>query len=111
MEIQEIQLQQYYPALCADGCNPTLLAYLTDNSTQIERDREHPAVIICPGGAYIDLSDRESEAVALYFLTLGFQAFVLRYSVYPHIYPSQLLEVCAAIMVCMQQTILTFAQW
>lgn len=45
----------------------------------------------------MELSDRESEVIALYFLHLGFQAFVLYYSVSPHTYPSQLLEVSAAV--------------
>ena len=39
-----------------------------------------PALLICPGGAYVYCSDREGEPVALRFLTEGFNAFVLRYT-------------------------------
>jgi len=40
-----------------------------------------PAVLICPGGAYLFTSDREAEPIALAYAAKGFQAFVLRYSV------------------------------
>lgn len=39
------------------------------------------AVIICPGGSYEYVSDREGESVALAFAKVGIQAFVLHYSV------------------------------
>ena len=97
MKIEKIYLKDVYNVLGEDNRNPSLIAYLADNSSQIEKNRKHPGVIICPGGAYIALSDRESEAVALYFLNLGFQAFVLNYSVSPHTYPAQLLEISAAV--------------
>lgn len=35
-----------------------------------------------PGGAYLNLSDREGEPVAIAFARMGYHAFVLRYSVY-----------------------------
>lgn len=54
--------------------------YLMDNSKEIELERKHPAMIICPGGGYLWTSDREAEPVALYFLNQGFQCFVLRYT-------------------------------
>ncbi|MBQ3063279.1 MAG: alpha/beta hydrolase [Clostridia bacterium] len=39
------------------------------------------AVIVCPGGGYGFLSDREAEPIALPFLAAGFATFVLRYGV------------------------------
>ena len=39
------------------------------------------AVIVCPGGGYRFLSDREAEPIALSFLAAGFATFVLRYGV------------------------------
>lgn len=39
------------------------------------------AVIICPGGGYHFLSDREAEPIALPFLAAGFATFVLCYGV------------------------------
>jgi acetyl esterase/lipase len=57
----------------------TLTTYLQDDSFGAE---PRPAVLICPGGAYLFCSPREAEPVALAFFKYGFQAFVLRYSVY-----------------------------
>lgn len=60
-----------------------LVAYVPDNTPQIGADRLRPAVIICPGGGYGQVSDREAEPVALRFLGLGYAAFVLWYHVAP----------------------------
>ncbi len=64
--------------------------YLQDNSEEIEDKRRHPAMIVCGGGGYMGISDREKEPVALFFLNEGFQVFVLEYgtsktgrSIYP----------------------------
>ncbi|MFB9326282.1 alpha/beta hydrolase [Paenibacillus aurantiacus] len=54
--------------------------YLLDNSGEIEADRKHPAVIVCPGGGYMYTSDREAEPIAMTFLAAGYNAFVLRYT-------------------------------
>ncbi|MGI6238627.1 MAG: alpha/beta hydrolase [Christensenellales bacterium] len=60
----------------------TLTAYVLDDSPEMLRGGARPAVIVCPGGAYIGCSDREGEPVALRFNAMGYHAFVLRYSVY-----------------------------
>ena len=39
------------------------------------------AVIVCPGGGYSGLSDREDEVVAAQYLAAGFATFILHYSV------------------------------
>lgn len=50
---------------------------------RIDDDKPYPraAVLILPGGAYEHLSKREGEPVALKFLSQGYQAFVLEYTV------------------------------
>lgn len=60
-----------------NGAGYTL--YLQDNSDEIEAGRRHPAIIICGGGGYLGISDREKEPVALFFLNAGYQAIVLDY--------------------------------
>ncbi len=40
-----------------------------------------PAVIVLPGGGYVNLSPREAENLAVWFNANGFHAFVLNYSV------------------------------
>jgi len=44
-------------------------------------NRKRPAIIICPGGGYGSLSDREAEPVAKVYFAAGYHTFILRYSV------------------------------
>lgn len=58
-------------------------AYDRPSSEEQPTSLEDPraAVIICPGGGYEFLSQREADPVAAAFLAEGFNAFVLRYSI------------------------------
>ncbi|MCM8710306.1 alpha/beta hydrolase [Clostridium sp. SYSU_GA19001] len=60
----------------------TLTTYVISDSPELLNGKKRPAIIICPGGAYLGCSDREGEAVALRFASMGYHAFVLRYSTY-----------------------------
>jgi acetyl esterase/lipase len=60
----------------------TLTTYVIRDSMELLGGKKRPAIIICPGGAYLGCSDREGEAVALRFASMGYHAFVLRYSTY-----------------------------
>ena len=60
----------------------TLTTYILDDSREMLNGKKRPAVLVCPGGAYLNCSDREGEPVALRFAAMGYHAFVLRYSVY-----------------------------
>ncbi len=64
-----------------------LISYIPSNSPEIEQDRRRPAVIVCPGGGYHFLSDREAEPIAIRLNALGLNVFILRYSVSPARYP------------------------
>lgn len=55
--------------------------YLIENSKELHDGLRRPAVVVCPGGGYKNLSDREAEPIALQFASMGYHAFVLRYSV------------------------------
>ena len=56
-----------------------LTAYIRDTSPEMKND-PRPTVLICPGGGYHWVSDRENEPIALQFLARGYNFFVLRYS-------------------------------
>ena len=57
-----------------------------------------PAIVICAGGGYAFTADREAVPIALRFLDLGFQTFVLRYSCVPNTaFPGALLELAASV--------------
>lgn len=74
----------------------TLTAYLWDAVPDLPA-QPRPAVLICPGGGYMYLSNREAEPVALRFMAMGYQAFVVRYSVYQEnggcLYPDAIVDV------------------
>lgn len=42
--------------------------------------RKHPAIVICPGGGYGFVSQREAEPVAKKYYAAGFHTFILYYS-------------------------------
>ena len=42
-----------------------------------------PVIVICPGGGYEWVSEREAEPIALKFVGAGYHAVVLHYSVAP----------------------------
>jgi acetyl esterase/lipase len=57
-----------------------------------------PAIIFCPGGAYIGLSAGEGEPLAMAFFAARYNAFVLNYSVGLNcLWPQPLVEAGAAI--------------
>ena len=60
----------------------SLTTYVLADSPELMNGKRRPAVLICPGGAYLNCSDREAEPVALRFAAMGYHAFVLRYSTY-----------------------------
>lgn len=75
---------------------PTLTTYILEASPALKIS-ERPMIIICPGGGYEHVSDREGEILAMQFLAAGFHAAVLRYSVAPAVYPTQLKELAKAV--------------
>ena len=59
--------------------------------------QKRPSVVICPGGGYEFLSDREAEPIALAFAARGFNAYVVWYRVAPNRHPSPLMDVASAV--------------
>ncbi len=97
MEIKKIHLKDHFSFLGENGCDPTLTAYIQYNMSELQwEDKKRPALLICPGGGYGKLSQRESEPIALAFAPLGMNAFILDYSVAPNKFPTQIREVAAA---------------
>ncbi len=76
MKSETFMLSERYP-----DC--TLTSYIHEPSAEINAAPRR-AIIVCPGGAYLFLSDREAEPVALQYFAAGLNVFVLRYSVQGH---------------------------
>lgn len=60
--------------------NAHLITYIQDNPPEMD-NAPRRAMLICPGGGYQWVSNRESEPIALQFLARGYNVFVLKYSV------------------------------
>lgn len=96
MTHERLYLKDYYSFLGENGRNPYFETYLPYNLTEMHREnRKRPCMVVCPGGGYGMCSQRESEPVALKFLADGYNVFVITYSVAPHRFPCQLMEVAA----------------
>ena len=76
----------------------TLDAYLLeDGDFEKPENGLFPALVICPGGGYEHVSDREGTPIAKRFNKLGFSCFVLHYHVAPFEYPTALCELASAV--------------
>lgn len=98
MQIIDVPLNEVYPQLPKVGDTPILRAYLHKVGCRVEESHVYPAMLICPGGGYAILSEREAEPTALEFFTRGFNCFVLHYTCKPNGYhPCQLMQAAAAV--------------
>lgn len=75
---------------------PFLTTYILENHEEFSVGRKRPLVLICPGGGYEMLSQREAEPIALRMNALGFHACVLWYSLAPMTFPAALLDLAEA---------------
>lgn len=74
-----------------DQPRPTLTPYL------VEGEAVRGAVIVCPGGGYVNKSAKEGEPIARVINGFGIHAFVLEYRVAPYVHPAMLLDAQRAI--------------
>ncbi len=72
--IETVQLMEDKPYV-------TLTTYVAGTSKEMPFNEKRKAILVIPGGGYSFCSDREAEPIALTYLTAGFNAFVLNYSV------------------------------
>ena len=95
MRFEKLYLKEYFPEVGKNDANAFVNCYLADCLAEEESgtDMLHPCMVICPGGGYGKVSHREAEPIAFKFLELGFSVFVIYYSIAPHHFPQQLLEV------------------
>lgn len=97
MRIETIHLKEYYPILGESGKDPVLTCYMPGNLGEMGwANRRHRAMVLCPGGGYMAISQREGEPIALKLMAMDFYVFVLKYSIVPHAFPAQIREAAAA---------------
>ena len=78
----------------ANLCNSeaSLTAYLHDPDTMHIHRGKRPAVLVIPGGGYEKWVEREADPVAFEFYSAGFNAFVLKYTVFDPCKPNEFLR-------------------
>lgn len=92
---EKINLKEFYPMLENDAY---LTSYCPSNFEEFSIGKVRKCIIVIPGGGYSGVSDREGEAVALRFVGYDIAAFLLKYSVAPHLnYPNPFAEAYAAV--------------
>lgn len=96
-ETLDIELDYAALGIEHDDSKATITSYILDNDVDMMGERLRPLIIICPGGGYGHLSFREGEAIAIRMNSLGYNACVLRYSLAPNSYPSQIFELASTI--------------
>lgn len=77
----EITVDTYSPAVKQD-----------DDRTQLRT-----GIVVCGGGAYAFVSDRETEPVALRFAAMGFNTYVVKYRVAPNRFPCAVQDIACAV--------------
>ncbi len=97
MNVEQIDLYQYFGLSSPPGGGGRLTCWACSTPRRVSVHRQKPAAVILPGGGYEHISPREGEPVALRFAAKGWAAFVLEYSVSPAAFPTQLRE-CAMAM-------------
>lgn len=81
-----------------EGENKAVLTtYILDNSYEIDKDRTRPMVVICPGGGYRYVSDREAEAVAIQLNAMGIHSCILRYTIFPAKFPTAITQLAKSV--------------
>ena len=80
--------------------------YLHEDHEALVAHRVRPALIVCPGGGYTHLSAREADPPALEFFAMGYQVFILSYSLStPGLQPQR--ELAAAVSMVRRRS----AEW
>ncbi len=75
MLYKTIKLSEKYPGA-------SLTTYVSDDTSELNMPRRR-AVVVCPGGGYRFLSNREAEPIVKMFFAAGLNVFLLRYTVGP----------------------------
>jgi acetyl esterase/lipase len=80
--------------------NVYLNCYLHEKEPKWNYGFDRPAVVVCPGGGYSMCSPREADPIALQYLSKGYNAFVLYYTVGEKaVFPKPLIDLSKAMKI------------
>ena len=78
--------------------NVTLTLYIHENKKEYLFGKRRPIIIICPGGGYSYLSDREADPIAAFFMSAGMHTAILRYGIGEYaVAPGPLHDIAASV--------------
>ena len=78
--------------------NATLECFVhSDNREMHDMVQSMPCMIVCPGGGYHFVSEREAEPIAIEFYNRNYNAFILRYDIAPARYPLALTQLACCV--------------
>lgn len=87
--MKTVKLWENTPGLCLE--EPVLDIYIPENQTS------DIAIVILPGGGYVDRAEKEGKGYAEFLNRHGIAAFVCQYRVEPHRFPLPLLDARRAV--------------
>lgn len=58
-----------------------VVGYLHEDHDRLVRHKIRPALVICPGGGYYLVSPREADPPAMEYFSMGYNVFILTYSI------------------------------
>ena len=89
--------EEYPITVKGQKTGPAMLTVYQIDNISVAPEKKRPMVVICAGGGYSRLSDREKEPILLKFLSWGCSACLLEYSVAPNEFPVSLMELASAV--------------
>lgn len=100
-------IYQEYPIRAEGSAEDAKMTTYLISYSEAMKIQKRPLIIICPGGGYRYVSEREGEMIALQWNALGYHAVVLKYSVHPALYPTALLELATVMKIVKEHS----AEW
>ncbi len=102
-----MRLEQFSIEVPGQQTGPAVLTLYQIDNINVAPEKKRPLVIICGGGGYSRISEREKEPILLRFLAMGCSACLLEYSVAPNRFPTSLLELASAVALARKNS----SQW
>lgn len=90
-------LYEHLALTASDGTPIELDTYCPNVKENDDHNALRTSIVICGGGGYAYVSDRETEPVALRFAAMGFNTFCVRYRVAPFRFPCAVQDVACAV--------------
>ncbi|MDO5350137.1 MAG: alpha/beta hydrolase [Lachnospiraceae bacterium] len=92
-----MRFEQFSITVPGQKTGPAVLTLYQIDNISVARAKKRPFVIVCGGGGYWQISDREKEPILLQFLAMGCSACLLQYSVKPNVFPTAVQELASAV--------------